>query len=219
MSRIRNKKKLTRAERRLKKRITFRTLFLLAITCIFNTYAWFLYVNTVSANLTAHVEAWHVQFEVDDEIVERQFSVAIEHAYPGMTNVVKTVTILNNGEKAADLSYAIKSLRIFDNIYVATDQLETGDTIPQGATQTTSANLLSMIQNNYPFTITIASSQNTVNINTEGTLTFTFSWAYESGQDATDTEYGTDAYDFYEDNPGVEAIEIVVKLVVTQHND
>lgn len=219
MSRIRNKKKLTRAERRLKKRITFRTLFLLAITCIFNTYAWFLYVNTVSANLTAHVEAWHVQFEVDDEIVERQFSVAIEHAYPGMTNVVKTVTILNNGEKAADLSYAIKSLRIFDNIYVATDQLETGDTIPQGATQTTSANLLSMIQNNYPFTITITSSQNTVNINTEGTLTFTFSWAYESGQDATDTEYGTDAYDFYEDNPGVEAIEIVVKLIVTQHND
>lgn len=219
MSRIRNKKKLTRAERRLKKRITFRTLFLLAITCIFNTYAWFLYVNTVSANLTAHVEAWHVQFEVDDEIVERQFSVAIEHAYPGMTNVVKTVTILNNGEKAADLSYAIKSLRIFDNVYVATDQLETGDTIPQGATQTTSANLLNMIQNNYPFTITIASSQNTVNINTEGTLTFTFSWAYESGQDATDTEYGTDAYDFYEDNPGVDAIEIVVKLVVTQHND
>lgn len=219
MSRIRNKKKLTRAERRLKKRITFRTLFLLAITCIFNTYAWFLYVNTVSANLTAHVEAWHVQFEVDDEIVERQFSVAIEHAYPGMANVVKTVTILNNGEKAADLSYAIKSLRIFDNVYVATDQLETGDTIPQGATQTTSANLLNMIQNNYPFTITIASSQNTVNINTEGTLTFTFSWAYESGQDATDTEYGTDAYDFYEDNPGVDAIEIVVKLVVTQHND
>lgn len=219
MSRIRNKKKLTRAERRLKKRITFRTLFLLAITCIFNTYAWFLYVNTVSANLTAHVEAWHVQFEVDDEIVERQFSVAIEHAYPGMTNVVKTVTILNNGEKAADLSYAIKSLRIFDNVYVATDQLETGDTIPQGATQTTSANLLSMIQNNYPFNIEITTSQNTVNINTEGTLTFTFSWAYESGQDATDTEYGTDAYDFYEDNPGVEAIEIVVKLVVTQHND
>lgn len=219
MSRIRNKKKLTRAERRLKKRITFRTLFLLAITCIFNTYAWFLYVNTVSANLTAHVEAWHVQFEVDDEIVERQFSVAIDHAYPGMTNVVKTVTILNNGEKAADLSYAIKSLRIFDNVYVATDQLETGDTIPQGATQTTSANLLNMIQNNYPFNIEITTSQNTVNINTEGTLTFTFSWAYESGQDATDTEYGTDAYDFYEDNPGVDAIEIVVKLVVTQHND
>lgn len=219
MSRIRNKKKLTRAERRLKKRITFRTLFLLAITCIFNTYAWFLYVNTVSANLTAHVEAWHVQFEVDDEIVERQFSVAIDHAYPGMTNVVKTVTILNNGEKASDLSYAIKSLRIFDNLYVATDQLETGDTIPQGATQTTSANLLNMIQNNYPFNIEITTSQNTVNINTEGTLTFTFSWAYESGQDATDTEYGTDAYDFYEDNPGVDAIEIVVKLVVTQHND
>ena len=76
-----------------------------------------------------------------------------------------------------------------------------------------------MIQNNYPFNIEITTSQNTVNINTEGTLTFTFSWAYESGQDATDTEYGTDAYDFYEDNPGVDAIEIVVKLVVTQHND
>ena len=135
------KRKLTRAQRRLKKRITIRTLFLLAITCIFNTYAWFLYITTVSSSITAHVEAWHVQFRVDNEVVEREFPVTIQHAYPGMTNAVKTVTILNDGEKSADISYVIKSIRIFNDVYVATDQVETGDTIPQGATQTTSSAL------------------------------------------------------------------------------
>ena len=49
-------------------------------------------------------------------------------------------------------------------------------------------------------------------------MTITFSWPYESGDDETDTEYGTTAYDFYEDNPTTEAIELVIKLIVTQHN-
>ena len=91
------KKKLSRKQKRIKKRVTIRTLFLLSITLIFNTYAWFLYVTTVSSSITAHVEAWHVQFKVDNQIVERDFPVIIEHAYPGMTTVTKTVQILNDG--------------------------------------------------------------------------------------------------------------------------
>ena len=215
----RRKGKLNRKQRRIKNRITIRTLFLLSITLIFNTYAWFLYVTTVSSSITAHVEAWHVQFKVDDEIVEREFPIVIEHAYPGMQTVTKTVEILNDGEKDADIDFAIKSIRIFDDIFIATDQMESGDTIPQGATQTTSAALLTRLQNNYPFVLTITSNDTTVEADDSGSLTISFSWAYESGDDATDTGYGTDAYDFYEDNPTREAIELIIKLIVKQHNE
>ena len=127
--RKRHQKKLTRKQKRIKNRVTLRTLFLLSITLIFNTYAWFLYLTTVSSNITAHVEAWHVQFKVDDEIVEREFPVQIEHAFPGMTNQQKTITVINDGEKDADISFAIKSVRIFDDVYVASDLIEAGDTV------------------------------------------------------------------------------------------
>ena len=216
--RKRHQKKLTRKQKRIKNRVTLRTLFLLSITLIFNTYAWFLYLTTVSSNITAHVEAWHVQFKVDDEIVEREFPVQIEHAFPGMTNQQKTITVINDGEKDADISFAIKSVRIFDDVYVASDLIETGDTVPAGAVRMTSAQLLTKIQNDYPFTLSITSSSGTVTAEHQGTLTITFTWPYESGDDETDTEYGTTAYDFYDDNPTKEAIELVIKLIVTQHN-
>ena len=69
--RKRHKEKLKRKQRRIKNRVTIRTLFLLIITLIFNTYAWFTYFNTISANMTAHVDKWHIQFKIDDEVVER----------------------------------------------------------------------------------------------------------------------------------------------------
>ena len=213
------KKKLSRKQKRIKKRVTIRTLFLLSITLIFNTYAWFLYVTTVSSSITAHVEAWHVQFKVDNQIVERDFPVIIEHAYPGMTTVTKTVQILNDGEKDADIDYAIKSVRIFNTVYIATDQMETGDTIPQGATQTTSATLVSMLQNDFPFTLTITPSSNMVEADDVGSLVISFAWVYESGNDATDTGYGTSAYTFYQSNPNTDAIELIIKLIVKQHNE
>ena len=123
--RERHKKKITRNQRRIKNRVTVRTLFLLAITLIFNTYAWFMYVSTVSSSLTAHVEAWHVQFEVDDEIVDRDFTINIAHAYPGMEDEEKEVTIINDGEKTADIDFAIKSIRVFDDLYVALVNIRT----------------------------------------------------------------------------------------------
>lgn len=217
--RRRRKEKLTRKQRRIKNRVTIRTLFLLSITLIFNTYAWFLYVTTVSSSITAHVEAWHVQFKVDDEVVEREFPILIQHAYPGMANQQKTVAILNDGEKAADIDYAIKSIRIFDDVFVATDQLEAGDTIPTGATQTTSATLQSKLQNDYPFDLSITSNKNTIQADDQGSLTITFSWAYESGDDETDTDYGVEAYDYYQENPDKQAIELIIKLIVKQHNE
>ena len=129
-----------------------------------------------------------------------------------------TITVINDGEKDADISFAIKSVRIFDDVYVASDLIETGDTVPVGAVRMTSAQLLTKIQNDYPFTLSITSSSGTVTAEHQGTLTITFTWPYESGDDETDTEYGTTAYDFYEDNPTTEAIELVIKLIVTQHN-
>lgn len=217
--RKRHSKKLTRKQKRIKTRVKIRTLFLLVITLMFNTYAWFLYVSTVSSSLTAHVEAWHVKFKVDDELVDRDIPIVIEHAYPGMSDEVKSVTIINDGQKDADVRFAIKSIRIFDEIYIATDLLSTGDSIPQGAITTTSENLNNKIQNDYPFYLSVESSDDTIGANSEETLTITFTWQYESGDDETDTSYGEMAYSYYNANPTSQAIEMVIKLIVEQHKE
>ncbi len=219
--RKRHKEKLKRKQRRIKNRVTIRTLFLLIITLIFNTYAWFTYFNTISANMTAHVDKWHVQFKVDDEIVEREFPIVIEHAYPGMPDVEKSVTIINDGEKDADIDYAIKSVRIFDNVFVASDQMGAGDTISAGATAIHSSEIESKIENEYPFFLSLATenNNNTLTAENEVVLKINFNWPYESGDDERDTSYGTTAYDFYKANPEKQAIELVVKIIVKQHEE
>ena len=217
--RKRHSQKLTRKQKRIKNRVKIRTLFLLVLTLMFNTYAWFLYVSTVSSSLTAHVEAWHVKFKVDNDLVNRDIPIEIEPAYPGMSDEVKTVTIINDGQKDADVRFAIKSIRIFDDIYIATDLLSTGDTIPTGAIETTSEILNNKIQTDYPFYLSVESSEDTIGADSEETLTITFSWQYESGDDETDTNYGEMAYSYYEANPTSQAIEMVIKLIVEQHKE
>ena len=219
--RKRHKERLKRKQRRIKNRVTIRTLFLLILTLIFNTYAWFTYFNTISSNITAHVDKWHIQFKIDDEVVEREFPIAIEHAYPGMSNVEREVTVLNDGERDAKIDYAIKSVRIFDDVFVASDQIGPGDTVPTGATMLRSSDLINKIENEYPFFLSLetANNNNTLTAETEAVLKITFTWDYESGDDEKDTLYGTTAYDFYEANPGKDAIELIVKIIVTQNEE
>lgn len=217
--RQRHKEKLTRKQKRIKHRVTLRTLFLLAITLIFNTYAWFMYATTVTTNLTAKVEAWKVEFEVNNQTIERVFTINIDHAYPGMADQLKTVIIRNRGDKVADISYAIKSVRIFDDKFVATDQLDTNETVEQGATSSTSAGLITKMQNDYPFRLGFTLNTATLAVGASTSMDINFEWDYDSGDDETDTDYGTEAYDFAQENPDTSSIEIVIKLIVVQHPD
>ena len=211
--------KLSRKERRTKHRVTLRTLFLLSVTLIFNTYAWFLYATTVSMNLTAHVDAWKVQFEVDETLVEREFDFIIAHAYPGMDDKSQVVEIRNSGERPADITYSIKKIRIFDDEFISTEYAQELGTVPVDTTVLTEAQLLSKIQNDYPFRVSVQTALQTLAIGQSSTLTITFEWDYESGDDETDTDYGPRAYEYYEDNVGEPAIQAIIKIVVVQHQD
>ncbi len=209
-----------RREKRLKGKVTFRTIFLLAVTLIFNTYAWFLYVNTVTADITAHVDSWMVRFEVDGEEVQHSFMFNIPHAYPGMSDASKTVMILNNGEKNAHIDYEVRYVRIFDDIYFAQESIDEGQTAPQGATIANASDLLTMIQSTYPFVISFSATSYNLQPDESANLTITFEWDYESGNDTVDTEYGINAYNFYEDNVNEEnAIEILVNVIVDQYQN
>lgn len=210
--------KRKREERRRRRRLTVRTIFMLSLTLIFNTYAWFLYITTVSTNMQVHVDAWGVNFEVDGTVIEKDFILAVDHAYPGMEGINKTVTITNNGEKVAEITYKIASLRVLDKTYVVESELTSEEkaALTGSETKITEEEMTRMLEEDFPFQISVVSSSNELDINEEATVTMSFTWAYESGDDELDTQYGVDSYKYYEDNEGEPAIQAKIKLKAQQ---
>ena len=208
-----------REERRRRRRLTFRTIFMLSLTLIFNTYAWFLYVTTVSTNMQVHVDAWSVNFEVDSQTVEREFDFVISHAYPGMEDISRTVTISNSGEKIADISYSIASLRILEDVYIVRSELSTTEiaALTGDETEVTATEMARMIAEDYPFLITITADTAQLAVGGSGAITMGFEWDYESGDDDLDTQYGVDSYNYYQSNTGSPAIEVKIKIKAQQH--
>lgn len=214
--------KIKREERRKRRRLKLKTLFLLSLTLIFNTYAWFLYVTTVSTNMTVHVDAWSVNFEVGDQVIENDFVFEIDHAYPGMDDVEKMVTVNNSGEKDATLSYVITTARIFDDIYIVEEELSTEEkeNLTGSEIKMTAEELAQMLTEDFPFEITVTVSSNDLAMNGgEATINVKFTWEYESGDDELDTQYGVDSYKYYQENTGKSAIEIKIKLKAEQKNN
>lgn len=210
-----------REERRRLRRLKIRTLFMLSFTLIFNAYAWFLYITTVSTNMTVHVEAWSVNFSVDNEAIERELLFDVEEAYPGMQEVTKTISITNSGEKIADVNYKIASISILDKEYIVEEEL-TSDEKEQLTGQeikVTEEEMVRMLANDFPFKLVVTSTGDELNIGQMASVTISFSWDFESGDDSLDTKYGEDSYQYYQDNNGEAPIKAKIKINVQQHQD
>lgn len=210
-----------REERRRLRRLKIRTIFMLSFTLIFNAYAWFLYITTVSTNMTVHVEAWSVNFSVDNEAVERELLFDVEHAYPGMDEVKKTIAITNSGEKSADVNYKIASITILDKQYVVEEELtsEEKDMLTGQETKLTQEEMVRMLANDFPFKLIVTSTKDQLDIGQNASVSISFSWEFEGGDDSLDTKYGVDSYKYYQENNGEAPIKAKIKINVQQHKD
>lgn len=210
-----------REERRKLRRLKFRTIFMLSITLIFNAYAWFLYVTTVSMNTTVHVEAWNIDFEVDNEAVERELLFEIEEAYPGMKDITKTISVTNSGEKVAEIMNNIASLKILDKTYIVEEQLSSEEKEQLTGTEIkmTQEEIKNMLANDFPFKMVIDSPKNQLNTKESSNITIRFTWEYESNNDKLDTEYGVESYKYYKQYEGEEPIKAKIKISVQQKRE
>ncbi len=186
------------------KRISPITLLLLAVTLSANLFAWFIYTTRVDSTITAHVKGWNVNFMAGNTQLSQQVNFSVSAIYPGMTTHTETISVTNNGEMTASLSYELESATILGTEYrVGRDM--------------TNAELLDYLENHYPFVIAFNTSNNNV-AGGGGTANFTFSvsWAYESGNDALDTFWGEQAYDYKMAHPSAPSISIVMKITAIQ---
>lgn len=190
--------------RRLRKRLSAKTLLILIVTLSVNSFAWFIYATRVSSGIEATVKAWNVTFELDNGQITEYITIDVDDLYPGKS-FSKSITIYNNGDTDADLSYEISSIKIF------------GVTNTYTAAQNQNINtLLATINNDFPFTLTPSFSSAIVNAGAHETFTVSINWPYESGNDARDTDWGQRAYTYAQNNPNLPSLQIQLKIIATQ---
>lgn len=196
---------------KIMKKIKIRNILVLIVLFAFNAYAWFIYTTKVSMDLTAHVSAWDIEFISDQGGITSDVEVVVERVFPGMETFERIIQVNNKGDITASLRYEVRSARILDEYY------EVGQTNPTTSQEYTSTDIENIITNNYPFKITIRKDEtNFGQTDGIGYYIINVEWDYESGNDELDTLWGNKAYEFYENNPGEDGIDLNILLIATQ---
>lgn len=206
-------------ENKKKKRILISPakLIFLIILVVSNTLAWFIYATKIDSNVSVHVRAWNVMFEAGDNIVTDVINLTVDSIYPGMDDYEYEIKAYNRSDVAASLSYQILSARILNQEYITTDGRAALGQAPVG-TDLTSAQLESKLANDYPFSIGIDVSSNTIALgNGEESYVLSVIWPYENNHDDIDTQWGIDAYNYKESNPTLPSITLKIKIIITQN--
>lgn len=195
----------------IKKRFKPVHILFIALLLTSNSFAWFIYMNKIDSDINVRVKAWNVSFRFDNETMTDYINFSVDEIYPGMDDFEQVLSVTNDGDVAAKLSYEIISINIFGEDYSVLE-----DNI-------TSPDLNDVLTNRYPFKISITSDSETISSN-GGMANFIVRvvWPYESYDDygnindEVDTYWGNQAYQFSLDNEDVPCILLKVKLTATQ---
>ena len=186
----------------LKKRLRRRTLFFLMLTLMANTFAWFIYSNKVSNNITTGVKSWKINFKQDGVDIVNNVEFKIDSIYPGMPDYTNSLSITNIGETAANISYEVEEIKILDEFY--------------NSDMYSSTDLINRLKDNYPFKMNFSINNQEVGTGQTSEFTFSLVWPYESGHDEADTYWGKKSASFKEQYPDKEQIAIKVKIIAGQ---
>ena len=194
----------------IKKRLKPGHLLFLAILLGTNAFAWYIYMDRINSDINVKVKSWNVSFTLDNQVMTDYINFAIDEMYPGMTPYQESLSVTNDGEMAANLTYEVISFKVFDTLLTT----ENGSM--------TEEQIVSAMNNNYPFHITVTTNQEVIAAN-GGTATFYINaiWPYESttggvSNDAADTYWGNTAYNFKANHPNMPCITVKLKLSAVQ---
>lgn len=200
-------------------RLNLISLFFIVLSFISVTLAWFAYSGLSTVSTDIGVKAWYIKLEKNGEVISNDIVISLSDIYPGMKTLHETVKIKNLGDSDAQIRYSIVSARILgdpkDN-YVVDGKTMTSEYVED------------LLAHEYPFHLNISLSKNYVLSNgDESVLEVSLSWPLDSGHDALDSIWGTEAYKFQlgeeekrqnDENYQVKpAIQIVISVVAEQY--
>ena len=199
------------------KKIRPTRLVILLFFVISNTFAWFIYATKIDNDVSVHVRSWNVMFQAGENQITEDIPLVIDSIYPGMDDYLYEIDAYNNSEVSAILSYEILEANIMGTQYMTTiGRAALGEEANQD--DITSDELEDILENNFPFSISISTSNSIINLG-DGKETYSISviWPYEQSDDETDTYWGTRAAYFKESNPTLPSISLKIKIIITQN--
>ena len=201
---------------RILKKIKISHLVILALLLIGNTYAWFIYIDTVSNSIDVHIKAWNIDLQDDQGTVTDTVTVFVDAVYPGMETFEKDINMTNYSDVNATVSYELLYVEIMgERTYSIEGKRQYGYGV--GQNDLTSAELIEHLENDYPFVFDFTiDNPHLEAVTGSATYTISLSWAYESGNDTWDTEWGERAYTFINENPDSPCISLNVKIKIQQ---
>ena len=200
-----NKKELKIVLKKLKEALGLKTIIFLIVLLSFNTYAWFVFSSRVDTEMGAKVRAWNITFLQADQNVSQAVTFDVDDIYPGMEDFHDEVTITNNGDTNALIGFEINSVRILNTTYTV------------GSTYT-SDDIIDMLNEDFPFQVTIAVSSPTITAGSSETFSVDVIWDFEENDDAVDTSWGEAAYTYNHTNPTSPSISINLTIKIDQTN-
>ena len=87
---------------------------LVFFTLVANAFAWFIYSQIVSTEVTANVKAWNITMNGEHDGV---LEFTLDDLYPGMTDHTETVMIANTGDLDARVTFSIHSITVMGQTY------------------------------------------------------------------------------------------------------
>lgn len=189
----------------------------IATSFIFTTFAWFAYSGLRRVSTEIDVKAWYIELSKSGEVVTNNIVITLDDIYPGMETVDELVNIENKGDSDAKLSYKIVSSRILD-------------TEINGESLQDNTMLTDSLSHEYPFHVNIDLSKKYIAAGGDtSTFEVSVSWPLDSGNDALDTTWGNNSYNFQQaeqrrlmDNPSYvqrPAIQIIISISAEQYID
>ena len=195
----------------IKRRLKPGHILFIALLLGTNAFAWFIYMDKISSDISVKVKSWNVSFKLDNQEMTDYINFSIDEMYPGMTPYQEALSVTNDSEVDARLTYEIISFKVFDQLLTTENN------------EMTEEQLVAAMTNNYPFHITVTTNQAVIGAD-GGTATFYINatWPYESvnsqgvSNDAADTYWGNTAYTFKAAHPTTPCIIVKIKLSAVQ---
>ena len=199
------------------KKIYIVPIVFIATSFIFTTFAWFAYSGLRSVSTEMDVKTWHIELTKSNETINNNIVITLDDVYPGMETVDEIISIQNQGDSDAKLSYKIVSSRILDS-EINGEELQNNQM------------LVDSLSHEYPFHLNIDLSKRYISAGGDAsTFEVSISWPLDSGNDELDSLWGTNAYNFQTgerarkaSNPDYTprpAIQLVISIIAEQYTE
>ncbi|HHX33479.1 MAG TPA: hypothetical protein GX713_04575 [Mollicutes bacterium] len=167
-------------------KINFMSLFLMSISFISVSLAWFAYSGIIGVSTDIDINSWYIELSKDGEPVSNKMVISLTDLYPGMQPMNERIVIKNKGDSHAQISYSVISARILDEDSYKPEDMDI-----------TSEYVQDLLSYGYPFSINMELSKRYVLSGGEDSVfEISISWPLDSGNDEADSIWGRKAYEF-----------------------